>query len=181
VYGKETKGRRKKSDEELQRERQEKQDKAKEKEIAYGANRKDGKPDRRTTPRFKRQGGRKGVLFVDWDRVDELLECGCTGEEIAACFGMAAQTFYNKVSEKYQMHFISYRQMMKAKGESLLREQQFKKALGLSQLGDNTLLIWLGKQRLGQSETHQDQSINEEALKNFNLLIEQLNSLQKKN
>jgi len=182
VHGEEIKKRRTKSADEVKRIREEGQKKAKEKEVKHGANRKDGEPDKRTKDKYsqKRRKDKEGLLFIDWDRVDELLECGCTGEEIAACFGMAPTTFYQRLSAKYEMHFTSYRQMMKAKGESLLREQQFKKALGLSQLGDNTLLIWLGKQRLGQAESHPDQSVSEESMKNFTALIEQLSALQKK-
>lgn len=43
-------------------------------------------------------------------------------------------------------------QQKRAKGESILRAHQYAKALGLTDKGDNTLLIWLGKQRLEQRE-----------------------------
>lgn len=88
--------------------------------------------------------------IVDWAKVDELLMAGCLGTEIAAHFDMHHDTFYRKVEEQYGIGFTAYSAEKKAQGDSLLRAAQYAKALGLSDKGDNTLLIWLGKTRLGQ-------------------------------
>lgn len=94
---------------------------------------------------------------IDWKKVDDLMIAGCMGTEIAPYFDMHPKTFYGKVEDKYKMTFTEYSQEKKAKGESLLRAQQYAKALGLTDKGDNTLLIWLGKQRLNQRDNKDDQ------------------------
>lgn len=89
---------------------------------------------------------------IDWERVDELLMAGCKGTEICPHFDMHPETFYRKVEEKYNIGFTAYCALKRSQGDSLLKETQFLKALGLSDKGDNTLLIWLGKVRLEQKE-----------------------------
>lgn len=85
---------------------------------------------------------------VDWELVDSLLLAGCNGVEIASHFDMHEATFYEKVQEKHKMLFTAYALEKKSKGDSLLRKVQFSKALK----GDNTMLVWLGKNRLSQRE-----------------------------
>ena len=99
--------------------------------------------------------GRPGIP-IDWDKVDELLIAGCMGTEVAAYFGMAASTFYGRVEEKFDCNFTHYSSEKKSKGESILRAHQYAKALGLTDKGDNTLLIWLGKTRLLQKEARDE-------------------------
>jgi len=112
---------------------------------------------------------------VDWERVDELLNAGCMGTEIAAYYGMHPDTFYTKVEKKFNMGFTQYLQQKRSKGDALIREAQYKKALKKL---DNTMLIWLGKQRLGQKETASEITISQEALKPFDAVMAQLSSLQ---
>jgi hypothetical protein len=85
---------------------------------------------------------------IDWKVVDQLLMAGCLGTEIAANFDMHPDTFYNRVEQQYGMGFTAYCSEKRSKGDSLLRAKQFEKALEK----DNTMLIWLGKQRLQQKE-----------------------------
>lgn len=85
---------------------------------------------------------------IDWELVDRLLMAGCLGTEIAAHFDMHPDTFYNRVVDKYSMGFTEYQQEKRMKGESLLRAKQFEKAIK----GDNSMLIWLGKNRLDQRD-----------------------------
>ncbi len=91
---------------------------------------------------------------VDWIRVELLLMCGCNGPEIAANFDMHVDTFYQKVKNEFGINFTTYASLFKQKGDSLLREKQFEKALEK----DNTMMIWLGKQRLHQKEPEQQKS-----------------------
>lgn len=87
--------------------------------------------------------------LIDWEKVDKLLIAGCMGTEIAPHFDMHVQTFYNKVLEQYKMCFTEYSALKRQQGDSILRAKQYEKAMKL----DNTMLIWLGKNRLGQKET----------------------------
>jgi len=109
---------------------------------------------------------------IDWAKVDQLLMAGCLGTEIAAHFDMHQNTFYAKVEEKYKMSFTHYCSEKRCKGDSILRAKQIDKAL--ANHGDNTMLIWLGKQRLGQTETQATNSFDAEAINKFNALMTQL-------
>lgn len=112
---------------------------------------------------------------IDWKRVDELLEAGCLGTEIAAFFGIHPDTFYGRVESKYDMGFSHYSAQKKSTGEALIREAQFKKAVKKL---DNTMLIWLGKQRLGQRENITENDISQETTAQYLKVIQQLASLQ---
>ncbi len=92
---------------------------------------------------------------IDWKLVDTLLMSGCTGTEIATHFDMNKHTFYLRVEKEYGMTFTDYSSEKKQKGESLLRHKQFEVALK----GDKTMLVWLGKNRLGQKETEERNTI----------------------
>lgn len=89
---------------------------------------------------------------IDWKRVDDLLIVGCSGREIAASIGLNPATIYDRCEKDHGITFTEYSQQKYAKGESILRAHQFAKAIGKTTEGDNTLLIWLGKNRLGQKE-----------------------------
>jgi len=115
---------------------------------------------------------------VNWERVDELLEAGCLGTEIASALGINPETFYDKVQNEFGIGFSEYSAKKKARGEAYIREAQYRKAIGKSKKGDNTMLIWLGKQRLNQKETASEITISQEALKPFDAVMTQLSSLQ---
>lgn len=105
---------------------------------------------------------------IDWKRVDELLEAGCLGTEVASHFGLSGDRFYDRVREKFGINFTQYASEKRQKGDSCLRERQYKKAL----TGDNMMLIWLGKNRLGQSD-HQEKekAPNDTAIDNQHLVL----------
>lgn len=85
---------------------------------------------------------------IDWKRVDELLEADCEGTEIAAYLGLNPLTLYKRCEQDNKISFSKYLQEKKASGNSILKETQFK----IAKKGDRVMLIWLGKQRLGQSD-----------------------------
>lgn len=98
---------------------------------------------------------------IDWKLVDKLLLAGCAGTEIAPHFDMHPNTFYNKVQDTFNCGFSEYSAQKKSHGDGLLKVKQFEKALS----GDNTMLVWLGKQRLGQKENlDKDAPPNDEKL-----------------
>ncbi len=106
---------------------------------------------------------------IDWDKVDNLLMAGCKGTEICPHFDMHPNTFYDRVAEKYKMSFTEYSTQKRSKGDSLLLAKQFEKAIK----GDNTLLIWLGKTRLGQTDHISDTPPND---KKLDLILESINN-----
>jgi hypothetical protein len=79
-------------------------------------------------------------LPIPPDEVELMASIGCTDREIATYFGLAETTFRTNFSD----YLINGRQQLK----SSLRRAQLQTALS----GNATLLIWLGKQCLGQTE-----------------------------
>lgn len=115
---------------------------------------------------------------INWKFVDEHLEAGCSGTEIAARLGIHPDTLYDNCEREFNSTFSAYSQQKKQSGEVLLRKAQFDKAIGNTDRGDNTLLIWLGKVRLEQRET-QEHIVTPETVKTFNTIIDQLDQMQK--
>ena len=129
-------------------------------------------------PRKDRQKSDKGRPYkeINWDLVDDLLIAGCSGTEIAPHFDMHPHTFYDRVFEEKKMLFTDYSLQKKCKGDSILRHVQYKKAIK----GDNTQLIWLGKNRLGQRDSA-DVSIAEDTVKAFSSVMDYFAKMQQPN
>ena len=87
-------------------------------------------------------------LDLDWKLIDFLLEAGCSGYEIAAKIGVHHETVYRRVREQYGENFTDYAAKKLPKGDANIRVVQYQKALK----GDNSMLIWLGKNRLKQKD-----------------------------
>lgn len=91
-------------------------------------------------------------LLVDdhqgWETFDKLLGIQCTLREIASFYDRSEQWVRDRVRDAKGMSFQEYAAMRKPKGLVSLRRKQFELALA----GDRTMLIWLGKQYLGQAD-----------------------------
>ena len=84
---------------------------------------------------------------IDWDIVSELCELMCTEEEIATILGVCVDTLAKRCQSDQGMTFPEFFKKNNTRARRALREAQFKVALE----GHNpTMLIWLGKQYLGQ-------------------------------
>lgn len=92
--------------------------------------------------------------FIDWDKVDRFLEAGCKGTEIAAYFGIHYDTLYDRCFHEKGIMFSEYTQKKRAKGDSMLKAKQFEIAMK----GDKAMLVWLGKNRLNQSDKMNQQT-----------------------
>ena len=103
-------------------------------------------------------GGRPPIT-INWARVDELLEGGSSGIEIAADLGCHKDTLYDRTVEKYGVSFSDYSAMKHSKGEGKIRLAQYKKAIGESKKGDTQLLLFLGRVRLKQVEAQPERSV----------------------
>ena len=108
---------------------------------------------------------------IDWKKADELMIAGCTGTEIASFFGIHPDTFYIRVEKQYGIGFSAYLQQKKEVGDGLIKAKQFSKALGLTESGDNTLLIWLGKTRLKQRDTDDKEVSSNDKTIDFTLTL----------
>jgi len=87
-------------------------------------------------------------INIDWEKVDKYLIAGATGTEVAAVLGVHADTLYRKCQEDHKIGFTDYLLQKRESGNSMLRLKQFEEAME----GDRGMLIWLGKNRLDQSD-----------------------------
>ncbi len=95
-----------------------------------------------------RRPNHRPLKEIDWDLVDSLLEAGCEGTQIAPYFNMHPHTLYLRVEQQYGVTFTEYQSYKRSLGDSFIVKKQYDKALS----GDNTMLIYVGKTRLKQSE-----------------------------
>lgn len=86
---------------------------------------------------------------IDYAQLDKLCAIQCTGEECAAFLGMDYDTLNNRLKEDGGAGFSDYYAQKSAGGKVSLRRKQYQKAV---EEGNPTMLIWLGKQWLGQKD-----------------------------
>jgi hypothetical protein len=89
-------------------------------------------------------------IEINWTDFDKLCAMQCTVPEVASWFGCSEDTIKRAVKRKWRMTFEEYAGPKKLKGNISIRRVQFERA----QAGDKTMLIWWGKQYLGQREKH---------------------------
>jgi IS30 family transposase len=96
---------------------------------------------------------------IDWSYIGELCEAGCSGVEIASKLGIHQNTIYQRCKTDLNIEFVEFSQQKKQSGEALIKKTQFDMAVKDK---DKTMLIWLGKNRLGQKDKQQTEvKINE--------------------
>ena len=99
--------------------------------------------------------GRPRIEFDDthWANFKKLCTMQATLVEIAAFFEVSEDTIERRVKETYGVTFAEHYKSMSGSGKISLRRKQMDVALS----GNVSMLIWLGKQYLGQT----DKSVNE--------------------
>jgi len=120
-------------------------------------------------------GAGRPKLILDWELISKLAEIQCTEDEIAFICKCSAQTLRNHAVRTQNSTFDDFLESHRAGGRASIRRAQFDKALGregellrddkgnlvtddkgrpqwkvLPIASDTTMLIWLGKQHLGQ-------------------------------
>ena len=88
------------------------------------------------------------IKEVDWRLVDNLLRIQCTGEEIAGAIGVSYDTLERRCKDDNDCKFADYSDEKRAAGRASLRREQWK----VAHSGNPTMLVWLGKQMLGQRD-----------------------------
>jgi len=94
----------------------------------------------------------KQRVTIDWGEVDKYLVGGAKGSEIAASLGIHYDTLADRCKSEYNILFSEYSAKKRQKGNMMLHAKQFQTAMG----GNTTMLVWLGKQRLSQSDQPRD-------------------------
>ena len=84
--------------------------------------------------------------LIDPRQVEELARIGCTEQDMAAVLGVSVDTLQRRL--RARLEFRGAIEKGHASLRNSLRRLQVKKALE----GNTTMLIWLGKQYLGQRD-----------------------------
>lgn len=100
--------------------------------------------DRSKAMSEKKKRGRHEIE-IDFKKLELLSQLGCTNKEIAAHFNVSERTIDTR---RRNEEFREVMDRAEALGNISLRRKQMTMALN----GDRTMLIWLGKQRLGQKD-----------------------------
>jgi hypothetical protein len=95
-------------------------------------------------------------LEINPEQVQKLAAIGCTDKEIAEIVGCSHDT----LTRRFKDMLIAGR----ATGKASLRRKQWEVALS----GNVTMLIWLGKQQLGQTDKQEVKSETTERVIKFN-------------
>lgn len=108
---------------------------------------------------------------IDQGYFEELCKIQCTLEEIAGVLRVSEDTVERWCERTYELGFADTYKKFSANGKTSLRRQQFE----LAKKGNATMLIWLGKQYLGQSDKpipEEEEEINiEELSKTLSLML----------
>jgi hypothetical protein len=94
-----------------------------------------------------RRSGPGSGAKIDLDMVGRAASIGCTKEEIAALLGISRMTFHRHMEKNEALQEVFERGA--DKGRATLRRLQWKGA----EDGNATMLVWLGKQLLGQRDS----------------------------
>jgi len=89
------------------------------------------------------------MINIDWDTVDKFLEAGAEGTHVSAYFGIHPNTLYERCTTEKGCDFSEYKAQKRSKGDLALLSVQFDAAVKDK---DKAMMIWLGKQRLGQKD-----------------------------
>lgn len=95
----------------------------------------------------KNKGGRPKVI-IDWATVEKLCALHCTGEEISSFLKIDYDTLVAAIKREHKCSFSEYFKKHSAGGKLSLRRKQFE----VAQSGNVSMLIWLGKQYLAQTD-----------------------------
>jgi len=87
-------------------------------------------------------------IEIDWKELDKLCGLQCSLEEIAGWFDCSIDTIEARIKETHGMTFPEYFAQKRSSGKISLRRKQYETAMA----GNPTMLIWLGKQYLGQTD-----------------------------
>ena len=96
----------------------------------------------------KDKGGRP-LIEIDYTKLEKLCAIHCTGEECASILGVDYDTLNRHLKNDGHGGFTEYFKKHSAAGKMSLRRKQYEKAVTE---GNVPMLIWLGKQMLGQKD-----------------------------
>ncbi len=111
------------------------------------------KPRKTNNPNLANNGGPRPnsgrpKIPINWEEFDKLCLIQCTLEEIASWFKCSIDTIEGRCKAEKSVGFSEYFKKNSVGGRISLRRKQFQ----VANAGNVALLIFLGKQYLGQSD-----------------------------
>lgn len=106
---------------------------------------------------------RKELTDEDFDKLVAMVRIQCTQDEICAIFGMTKETLNARLQERGEESFSTLYKKHSDEGKASLRRMQWKAA----ENGNVGMLVWLGKQMLGQSDKQEVKSETTERVVKF--------------
>jgi len=94
-------------------------------------------------------------IEINWEEFDKLCGLLCTLEDIAGYFNCSEDTIERRCKEELGETFAEDYKQRCSKGRVSIRRQQMRVAMD----GNPAMLIWLGKQHLGQKEPERDLNV----------------------
>ena len=94
---------------------------------------------------------------IDIETAKKMFQIFCTGEDVAYCLNVSYDTLEKRIKEQTKMSLSDFIKKAQSIGKTSLRQKQYQIALA----GNVTMLIWLGKQYLGQAEKSETTINNE--------------------
>jgi hypothetical protein len=92
---------------------------------------------------------------IDWEVVKGMLFVLATQQEIASYIGVAIDTLHARCKKELGITFTELSEQKRQETKIQLRKAQLAVALDPKHRSHGTMLIWLGKQYLGQREKQQ--------------------------
>lgn len=105
------------------------------------------------------KGTGRPLIDIDWSQVEQLCKIQCTQEEIASVVGCSLDTLERRCESETGTPFAEFFAQKKLGGKASLRRNQWK----LAQEGNATMLVWLGKNMLDQTDKL-DQNVNSDII-----------------
>lgn len=95
-------------------------------------------------------GGRPRIEISDEDfaKLTNMVRIQCTAEECALVLGLSPDTLDRRLKERGYEGFAEFYKAHTAEGRASLRRMQWRAA----ENGNTGMLVWLGKQMLGQRD-----------------------------
>jgi hypothetical protein len=114
-------------------------------------------------------------LEINWEEFEKLCGYQCTLEEIASWYLCSGDTIERAVRRYYKKDFAEVFAAKRKRGRVSLRRKQYQ----LAMTGNCTMLIWLGKQMLKQTDKVHNKNENSYDMKQVNELLQWICELEK--
>jgi hypothetical protein len=92
---------------------------------------------------------------INWEEFDKLCLIQCTEREIACWFNCSVDTIERRLKSEHNKTFAEYWEEKAGRGKMAVRRKQYELAVS----GSIPMLIWWGKNNLGQAERVEEKAV----------------------